>query len=726
MRYKSKYFKKYFAASVFIYIIPIIILLFMIMNSLTQFLKSEIQSNVNSQFEKIIGNFEGNLDIINAVAVDIAANKNLTVKPSKNKMYSNLLINRELQRYMGMSKFYSSILLYYRGDDYIYSNDEYEKKDVFFEKSLNFGETDKSEINRWLNETSVAEITPSLSVTKFKRQKTEVILYIVPIINGNTEMTAIFVIDTKWFKSQFADIYEKYSGGVCLIAPGNRVLATFCAEDEAPYLKERLNKKEKIGRGYTEFICGNGRSFLEFKVVLKKRQMFQNLYSVYGIIAVYIIGLLVIGMFLITWLTRRAYIPIMNLKRMIDAENTNENDDFDVISSGIEEIKNINGNLNKMLKKREKKLKSLIIKDILTLGKNNEVDDDTLFEEEDGSGNSILQRIVFIESRAGEAFPDVYMSAFEAFDEIMVYPLSSEYKNVSVFLIRYSEPLDLNIKKIFEKLILEIKLKKNKDVNIIAGKQVHNIYKIQESFVCADNAYYMHSGERIIMAEDARYRNQYPSVQLENFAKSLKAARIDEAKHWLEEIREYTLSSSLHLFMKKCIVFEVYNIFIKIIFCSNGDNENIGIIQKMIDDREGFEIQNFNETFKDFEDYLELVLSCVSKGENSKLVRECCDYIHRNFFEYDFSVQMIAQRFGISAAFLNQRFKSELSMNVYEYITYIKMENSKYMLLSTELPIKSIVEMVGYFDASSFTRKFKATYGYSPSEYRKNKGKNTK
>ena len=45
-------------------------------------------------------------------------------------------------------------------------------------------------------------------------------------------------------------------------------------------------------------------------------------------------------------------------------------------------------------------------------------------------------------------------------------------------------------------------------------------------------------------------------------------------------------------------------------------------------------------------------------------------------------------------------------MNVHEYISFVRMENAKYMLKNTDLPIKSIVENIGYIDVSSFGRKF--------------------
>ena len=46
------------------------------------------------------------------------------------------------------------------------------------------------------------------------------------------------------------------------------------------------------------------------------------------------------------------------------------------------------------------------------------------------------------------------------------------------------------------------------------------------------------------------------------------------------------------------------------------------------------------------------------------------------------------------------------------------METAKYLLLNTSLSISEISEKVGYYNLSSFTRRFKQSQGINPTEYR--------
>ncbi|MOA66840.1 HTH-type transcriptional regulator GadW [compost metagenome] len=46
------------------------------------------------------------------------------------------------------------------------------------------------------------------------------------------------------------------------------------------------------------------------------------------------------------------------------------------------------------------------------------------------------------------------------------------------------------------------------------------------------------------------------------------------------------------------------------------------------------------------------------------------------------------------------------------------MEKAKNLLAATQLPLKAIAEEVGYYNVSSFIRRFKQLSGQTPGEYR--------
>ena len=88
------------------------------------------------------------------------------------------------------------------------------------------------------------------------------------------------------------------------------------------------------------------------------------------------------------------------------------------------------------------------------------------------------------------------------------------------------------------------------------------------------------------------------------------------------------------------------------------------------------------------------------------------DYSHQiNFKE-------LAEQNHISSSWMNKLFNRYLHMSPQKYLNYIRTENAKTLLRSTN-SISHIAESVGYNDSLYFSRIFRQETGMSPSEYRK-------
>lgn len=712
MRYKSKYFKRNYVLSLFIYIIPIILLLVLIINTLTVFIRNTIKTNVQSELESALATADENIGILDKIAFNLSEETVLQSAPGDAEKYRCIEIQRALGRQMYFTSFCSNIIYYFRGADKIYTQGVVDEKNAYFNYAFDLEKGEMPAIDKLLNNSLVSELVPAK--IRAGRKSEETILYVVPILNRREEATVVFVIQKQWFAERFGSFCSEYDGAVSVSLADGKPAVTL----------GNMNAYSGTGlffRKNFEMLTGkNSSGNMGITAVLKKSRMFGPLYRIYAVIIAYIAALLILGFFLITWITRRAYIPIMNLKYMIENEVNSDADDLEVIRSGIESIKMRNNKLEDILKKREQKLKSLIISDILSFKKNNYDTESVLYDETDRDGFSLCQRIVFVVSDApGEMIADI----FEAEESITAYELESEYVDTSIFLIRYGENTLPGLKNIFERVVQEFRLKTGMPARIIAGRNVDSVYDVKESFLSVYNSYTPKTTEGVVMLDESEYKDKYPVELLAGFERAMQNYNVEGAGESLEAIKAYATDFSLNTFLKKCVIFEVYNIFIKRIYNDDGAENKLNFIQKMLEDKENLDMQNIGKVFDEFSEYMKMILHYKENGSNSRLVSDCCGYINNNFFDYNLSVQSLADRFGVSSSFLNNQMKAEIRMNVYEYITFIKMEQAKYMLEKTNLPVKSVVEYVGYFDVSSFGRKFKGIYGVSPSDYRKSKRK---
>ncbi len=86
----------------------------------------------------------------------------------------------------------------------------------------------------------------------------------------------------------------------------------------------------------------------------------------------------------------------------------------------------------------------------------------------------------------------------------------------------------------------------------------------------------------------------------------------------------------------------------------------------------------------------------------------------------EISLNILAEQFHLSAQYISQLFKNEIGVNFLVYLTNIRMEQAKKLLLSTPLSIAEVSERSGYSDYRVFTKVFKKTEGVTPSQYRRN------
>ena len=93
-------------------------------------------------------------------------------------------------------------------------------------------------------------------------------------------------------------------------------------------------------------------------------------------------------------------------------------------------------------------------------------------------------------------------------------------------------------------------------------------------------------------------------------------------------------------------------------------------------------------------------------------------YLQEHLAE-EISLSVLAEQFHLNPQYISQLFKSEIGVNFLAYLTNIRMEKAKKLLLSTSLSIAEVAEQSGYGDYRVFTKAFKKSEGITPSQYRR-------
>lgn len=93
------------------------------------------------------------------------------------------------------------------------------------------------------------------------------------------------------------------------------------------------------------------------------------------------------------------------------------------------------------------------------------------------------------------------------------------------------------------------------------------------------------------------------------------------------------------------------------------------------------------------------------------------EYI-RAHYTHDISVHDLAMEMNYSETYFCKLFKQCFKINFTAYLAEYRMNEAKKMLANPRINIKDVGRSCGYTDSNYFTRVFKRTTGYTPTEYR--------
>ena len=88
-------------------------------------------------------------------------------------------------------------------------------------------------------------------------------------------------------------------------------------------------------------------------------------------------------------------------------------------------------------------------------------------------------------------------------------------------------------------------------------------------------------------------------------------------------------------------------------------------------------------------------------------------------FSKHLSPKLFAAEFHVSESYLQRLFKKNVGQSIIEYINSKRLEQAKFYLEKTDMPIIEIAVSVGFNTRQNFIQLFKKDTGISPSEYRK-------
>lgn len=110
-------------------------------------------------------------------------------------------------------------------------------------------------------------------------------------------------------------------------------------------------------------------------------------------------------------------------------------------------------------------------------------------------------------------------------------------------------------------------------------------------------------------------------------------------------------------------------------------------------------------------------VSAAGNQQNNALLNDVCTFIAEHFTE-NLSLDKISHYAGFSKFYFEKIFTEYTGRTFYQYLQQIRINYAQTLLANSDLSITDIAYQSGFISSTAFTRAFKKSTGYPPSEFR--------
>ena len=128
--------------------------------------------------------------------------------------------------------------------------------------------------------------------------------------------------------------------------------------------------------------------------------------------------------------------------------------------------------------------------------------------------------------------------------------------------------------------------------------------------------------------------------------------------------------------------------------------------------------QEFEQSIESFTDFLCGEIGARRTQQDHEAKERLMSYILNHYMDFDLSVQSAAEAVDIRKSQVSSIVREDVGLNFVQYVSYLRMNEFKRLLVESDLPITECVTAIGYQDAPNFLRKFKVVEGVTAGQYR--------
>lgn len=293
-----------------------------------------------------------------------------------------------------------------------------------------------------------------------------------------------------------------------------------------------------------------------------------------------------------------------------------------------------------------------------------------------------------------------------------------------IFFIAYQSYEEEALREVVKKSRNFVSTEKTYQICGVFGLATNDIYQAYRSYESAviylqKFFYFGYHQVRCCIKEEEK-KLVFDETLMESFTDSLKEFKREQTYACMEQI--YNQLRSQHT----VLVSSIKGIYFKLLdylyeevdrsFYCEYDCENV---------RRGILLEKIHsiDTLTECSEYLyeqveEYYQSAKNLAVNNKSIIEIMEFINKSYDNADLSVGEIANQVFLTPNYMMMLFKKKMGKTVLQYLTEVRMEVAKELLVDGRVKLSEVALKVGFRDSGYFSKVFHRYVGVSPSIYR--------
>lgn len=272
------------------------------------------------------------------------------------------------------------------------------------------------------------------------------------------------------------------------------------------------------------------------------------------------------------------------------------------------------------------------------------------------------------------------------------------------------------------------------------GKAVCRLRELSVSFREADKAFasrFTREMNQMVFGEDIQPVRDNEGFQTDCFGE------LEETHHVVEKFLNNGAREEVTSFVDACLddipednfkslmmrQYVMMNIYVTVMsFCEKITRNAGKVLEEDILQQRGEELKKAVSSTSSREDIRQYVIHLVEQAVEvrnaasgkrySDIIQIAKEQIETTFMEEGISLHTVAASVGMSPSYFSSIFSKEMGKTFVEYLTEIRIEKAKDLLVCTSMKTSEVGFQVGYKDPHYFSYIFKKVQGCSPKEYR--------